>query len=221
MNKEWSNKLKKVKTLLCKKECFQEGIVKLIELRNILFSEWIKLMNSQDKSIFSLQPFMNRDGYDSKSIAYCIYHVFRIEDIVLNSLILDKKQIFFEKNYNKKMKSPIITTGNEISKDKIQVFSKTIDINYLCEYAQDVFQSSNRMFSTLNFELSKRRFTCNDITRLQETNCVDLEYFCLIEYWCNKNIRELLEMPFSRHWIMHLEASLRIKKQIVKDLTIN
>ena len=36
----------------------------------------------------------------------------------------------------------------------------------------------------------------------------------LIDYWCNKDVRGLIQMPFSRHWIMHIEASLRIKNKI-------
>ena len=36
----------------------------------------------------------------------------------------------------------------------------------------------------------------------------------LIDYWCGKDIRGLIQMPFLRHWIMHIEASLRIKNKI-------
>ena len=36
----------------------------------------------------------------------------------------------------------------------------------------------------------------------------------LIDYWCNKDVRGLIQMPFSRHWIMHTEACLRIKNKI-------
>lgn len=36
----------------------------------------------------------------------------------------------------------------------------------------------------------------------------------LIDYWCDKNIQGLIQMPFSRHWIMHIEASIRIRDKI-------
>lgn len=42
---------------------------------------------------------------------------------------------------------------------------------------------------------------------------VDENAVWLIDYWCNKDIRELIQMPFSRHWIMHIEACLRIKNK--------
>ena len=36
----------------------------------------------------------------------------------------------------------------------------------------------------------------------------------LIDYWCNKDVRGLIQMPFSRHWIMHIEACLRILNKL-------
>ena len=37
-----------------------------------------------------------------------------------------------------------------------------------------------------------------------------------IDFCCGKDIRGLIQMPFSRHWIMHIEASLRIENKIRK-----
>lgn len=42
----------------------------------------------------------------------------------------------------------------------------------------------------------------------------DKDAIWLIDYWCKKDVRGLIQMPFSRHWIMHIEASLRIKNKI-------
>ena len=36
-----------------------------------------------------------------------------------------------------------------------------------------------------------------------------------------KDVRGLLKMPFSRHWIMHIEAMLRIKNQLCKIVRDN
>ena len=40
--------------------------------------------------------------------------------------------------------------------------------------------------------------------------------FWLIDYWCSKDIRGLIQMPFSRHHIMHIEACLRIRDKLSK-----
>ena len=48
---------------------------------------------------------------------------------------------------------------------------------------------------------------------LNVVNC-DEKAIWLIDYWCSKDIRGLIQMPFSRHWIMHTEACLRIKNKM-------
>ena len=54
--------------------------------------------------------------------------------------------------------------------------------------------------------------------KLQATRCVseDEEAAWLIPYWCGKDIRGLIKMPFSRHWLMHIEAMRRIKNRLCK-----
>lgn len=44
---------------------------------------------------FDAIPFINADGYHSKTIAYSIWHIFRIEDIVAHTLISENEQVFF------------------------------------------------------------------------------------------------------------------------------
>ena len=39
----------------------------------------------------------------------------------------------------------------------------------------------------------------------------------LIDYWCGKNIQGLIQMPFSRHWIMHVEACIKIMDRVCKE----
>lgn len=73
---------------------------------------------------FCAMPYMNANGYHNKTIAYSIWHVFRIEDIVAHSLIVGDEQIFFTGDYQKRIKLPIMTTGNELVKGEIKVFSK-------------------------------------------------------------------------------------------------
>lgn len=69
------------------------------------------------------------------------------------------------------------------------------------------------------------RFSYNELKRkipderkdyLESLNVVngDEKAIWLIDYWCSKDIRGLIQMPFSRHWIMHIEACLRIKNKI-------
>ena len=214
MNKEWSELNKEVKILLNKKTSFKDGIDKLIALRSLLFNEWKKAMSDLSIEDYSKQPFINKVGYESKTIAYSIFHVFRIEDIVLNTLINNRTQIFFRDDFHNKIHSPIITTGNELQNESISEFSKLLSIEELWNYARKVFKESNEWLLSITYDDLKIVYTERDQERIRNTNTVSETESWLIEYWCSKNIKGLLGMPFSRHWIMHLEASLRIKNKL-------
>ena len=161
-------------------------------------------------------PFINADGYHSKTIAYSIWHIFRIEDIVAHILINEDEQVFFAGNYQERINSPIITTGNELVKQQIADFSKQLNLKELYSYIFEVKESTEKIIKNISYADLKRKVSEERKEYLKSLNVVstDENAIWLIDYWCNKDIRGLIQMPFSRHWIMHIEASLRIKNKI-------
>ena len=131
-------------------------------------------------------------------------------------MILKDDQILFTDSWLEKTKSKIITTGNEFSADKMIDFSRQLDIKATYDYCKAVMNSTNKLLKSLNFADLKKKFTDEDKARLVATNCVspDENAAWLIDFWCGKNIKGLIQMPFSRHWIMHVEAMNRIKDKL-------
>ena len=64
----------------------------------------------------------------------------------------------------------------------------------------------------------KTKITGEKRQKLLSLNVVseDENAFWLVDYWCSKDIRGLIQMPFSRHHIMHIEACLRIIDKLSK-----
>ena len=138
MNKEWSEMNKTMQSQIKKKDIYKAGIITLFDLRNQLM-EILKSFNKElSRKDFDAVLFINADGYHNKNIAYSIWHIFRIEDIVANTLISENKQIFFSGNYQKRINSPIITTGNELIKEQIADFSKQLNLKELYSYIDEV-----------------------------------------------------------------------------------
>lgn len=218
MNKDWSQKNKEIQTLLGKKATYKEGIQKLISFRKELFEQISAIVNSYPKKAFYQMPFPNANGYHNKTLAYSIWHIFRIEDIVAHEMLKKDTQILFTGSYEKSIHAPIITTGNELEGEEIVAFSKEVDVDALLLYAKAVMESSNAFLSELCYDDIKQKFTDADKERIAGSNCVSTEEKAvwLIDYWCSKDVRGLLKMPFSRHWIMHIEAMQRIKNQLCK-----
>ncbi len=218
MDKEWAEMNKDMQALLSKEATFREAISKLTELRESLFAQISRIVNTFPEEAFSRMPFAGAEGYHSKTLAYSIWHIFRIEDIVAHEMIAEDRQVLFAQGFDRTIHSPIITTGNELSGNEIAAFSEKLDVKELYRYAQAVKESTDRILGQLPYSALKRKFGEEMIAKLQSTGCVskDDRASWLIDYWCGKDIRGLIRMPFSRHWIMHIEAMRRIKNSLCK-----
>lgn len=205
-----------MQTQIKKKDTYKAGIETLIHLRNQLMETLTSFNEKLSREDFDAIPFINADGYHSKTIAYSIWHIFRIEDIVAHTLISENEQVFFSGNYQERINSPIITTGNELVKEQIAEFSKQLNLKELYTYIFEVKDSTEKIINQLSYDELKKKILDERKEYLKSLNVVsdDKNAIWLIDYWCGKDIRGLIQMPFSRHWIMHIEASLRIKNKI-------
>lgn len=219
MDKEWSEKNKKMQTLIAKEATFSEGIKVLLELRDEIFEQITSIVKTFPALAFYQLPFGVGEGNQHSTLAWSLWHLFRIEDIVAQTLILKDLQILFKGAWLDKTNSQIITTANELEGDEMIEFSKTLNIKATYEYCKAVMESTNEMLGQLKFADLKKTFSDEDKERLVASKCVSPEESSvwLIDYWCGKNLAGLIKMPFSRHWIMHLEAMRRIKNKLCQQ----
>ena len=193
MDKLWSEMNKEMQALIAKKATFKDGIGKLLELRKSLFEQITQIVTTFPEEAFWQMPFAGAEGYHSKTLAYSIWHIFRIEDIVAHEMIAEDQE-------------------------EIVDFSKQLDVRALYRYAREVMESTNGILSSLEYPDLKRKFGADMVEKLGATGCVsgDESARWLIGYWCSKDVLGLVKMPFSRHWIMHIEAMQRIKNRLCK-----
>ena len=208
MNQEWSELNKTMQAQIKKKDTYKAGMDTLLSLRSRLMQTLVSFKEELCREDFHAIPFINADGYHSKTIAYSLWHIFRIEDIVVHTVIKEDEQVFFAGNYQERINSPIITTGNELMKQ--------LNLEELYAYIFEVRESTEEMLKRLPYDELKRRIPEERKEYLKSLNVVNdsEKAIWLIDYWCSKDIRGLIQMPFSRHWIMHTEACLRIKNRI-------
>ena len=218
MNKEWSELNKKMQVQLKKEATFANGIETLFELRKQLMQVADGFFCNLSREEFCAIPFLNAEGYHSKTVAYSLWHIFRIEDIVTNTLIAGGEQVFFRGNYKERTKSPIITTGNELVKQQIADFSHQLNLSELQNYIHEVKAQTEKILCALSYSDLKKKVSAERRKELESLNVVstDESAIWLIDYWCGKDFRGLIQMPFSRHWIMHIEAALRIIGKVRK-----
>ncbi len=217
MNKEWAELNKTMQLQIKKKDTFAMGMDTLLALRKALMEQIMQLKKELSPKDFSAMPYMNAKGYHNKTIAYSLWHIFRIEDIVVHSLMAGDEQVFFQKDYQKRINSPIITTRNELVKEEISDFSKRLSLNELYHYIADVDEATTQVLNVLAYSDIKVKIADERRQELELLNVVsnDENAHWLIDYWCTKDVKGLIQMPLSRHWIMHIEACLRIKDRLL------
>ena len=216
MNPEWSALNKTMQAQLKKRETYEAGIAALFDLRGRLTETLFSFRDELRREDFDAIPFINADGYHSKTIAYSIWHISRIEDIVAHTLINGDDQIFFAGNYRERIRSPIITTGNELVRRQIADFSAQLNLPALYDYFLEVKDGTEEIVRGLSYSELPRKIPEERKALLKSLQVVSADESAawLIDYWCGKDVRGLIQMPFSRHWIMHTEACLRIKNRL-------
>ena len=221
MNPEWSRLNGSLQAQLKQEATFSQGIDTLLTLRQALMAALLDLRGTLRREDLVAMPFPNANGYHSKTVAYSLWHIFRIEDIVAHDLICRDDEVF--RDFRDEIGAPIITTGNELAGEQIAAFSRAVDLDALYAYAAAVKTATDALLRQLTYRDLRRKFDDGDKARLRSLQVVSTdERACwLIDYWCGKTLRGLIQMPFSRHWIMHVEASLRIRDKLKRNAPQN
>jgi len=122
MNKEWSDTNKQVQSLLGKESTYKAGIELLIKFRNEMFNQVTQIVNGYPAEAFYQMPFPKAKGYHNKTLAYSIWHIFRIEDIVAHTLISEDEQVFLPEIIRKKSVLRLLRPAMNYRGRKLQSF---------------------------------------------------------------------------------------------------
>lgn len=94
MNPDLVTLCNNMKVQISNETTFHVGIKSLLMLRQQLFDILLHFKLALRREDFYAMPFINDKGFQSKTIAYSIWHIFRIEDIVCHTLVSGDTQIF-------------------------------------------------------------------------------------------------------------------------------
>lgn len=200
-----------MKQNFAKKATFDWALDSYFMFRNYIWKLFSDIVYKAKAEDWSANPIK-----DLKTLAYYVYHTARIEDIVCNTLICGTGQIMFADEFDERLNSPIITTGNELDGEQIVEFSEQIDVKQLQLYYQNVFVHTNDVVAKLTFEDMREKVTDENRLELIQSKSVssDESAFWLVDYWCGKTVAGLVEMPFTRHQMLHLYNCVTILKKL-------
>ncbi len=168
------------------------------------------LLHDLSKEEYAIMP----TGKD-ETIAWVLWHIARIEDLTVNMLIADKKQIFNEE-WKKRLNVSISDTGNAMSDDEIMELSRNINIDELLRYRREVAKRTREVVMDLKASDMKRKVLPDALTDIRAIGGVT-EYpdsIWLLDYWGKKDVAGILLMPPTRHVMLHLNDCCKWKEHI-------
>lgn len=147
------------------------------------------------------------------SIAWCLWHIARIEDATMNLLVDGGEQVFTQGDWGSKMRQDICNTGNGMEDQDIARLNKTIDTEALLNYRDAVGVRTRQVVADLTPEQLPEPVRPERIERLLNEGVLLEAGRGLADYWGNRTIAGLLLMPATRHNLSHLNECLKLRKR--------
>jgi hypothetical protein len=155
---------------------------------------------------------------EEQSIAWCLWHLARIEDVTMNLLLGDCAQVIQQGDWARRLHSPIQDTGNQITAGGIKTLSDQIAFEDLRNYRSAVGQRSREIIFQLGSVDIKRKTPPQRLQRCLDEGAVLPNVQGLLDYWGGLTVAGLLLMPPTRHNLSHLTETLNLKRKAQKVL---
>lgn len=218
--KPWNNEIKQLREVILKPDKIEESKRLALSLHSMVH---LSEMSGINKKTFEDELWEGLDEETFKTavkdagrtIAYNLWHITRIEDITMNLLVAGDEQIFNKGNWQERINSKIIDTGNGMSENEIMEFSKDINMQELKNYRIEVGRRTRYLIENLSVQDMKRKFDKHRLQRILDEGAVlDVKASnWLVDFWGRKNVSGIILMPVTRHHVVHINESLSAKKK--------
>ena len=161
---------------------------------------------------------VSREDYDvdlhyagTRTVPLCwqFWHTYRIEDLVSNILMANQNQIF-NKEWQRKIGSPITDTGNALELDEAIAFGKEINVEALHEYMLAVGKNTRNILGNLTLVQINSMVPEEWVMRILEEGGVttDFRSVWLLVFWGRLTMGGMILTPMTDHHMMHLPPCL-------------
>lgn len=155
---------------------------------------------------------------EEHSIAWCLWHLARIEDVTMNILVANGAQVFIRDGWQERLHSPLQDTGNEISPEEMLQLSKQVDFEEVRAYRSAVGRQTREIVAGLTAADLKRKTPPERLQRVLDEGAVFPKSQGVLDYWGNLTVTGLLLMPPTRHNQVHINECLELKRKAKRQL---
>ena len=216
----WGFNQKRLRDIFVKVDKFPEAIHLCLEQHAMIHTSEMsqsnivtledELWEGLHKDTFCTMPTIK-----DETIAWCLWHITRIEDITMNILVANETQIIYKGNWLEKLGVTVCDTGNSMTDEEIIDLSSRLNMQELRQYRIAVGRTTREIITSLQPADLKGKIKADRLQRILDEGAVlNVESAnWLIDFWGRKNVAGILLMPVTRHQMVHLNAAMHLKKK--------
>lgn len=219
---DWNPKQNRLREIIREPKCFDEAMSLCFELHAFVHQSSI---SNNTNGTLADEVYENLREIDychmptakDVTIAWNLWHITRIEDITMNLLVGDGKQVL-DDTWLDSLGTKTTDTGNAMTDDEIIVLSKELKKAELLDYRCAVAMRSRDILSSLQPEDMRRKFSKERVEQIVIQGCL-IEHpqsIWLKDFWGKKDVAGILLLPLTRHQAGHLNDCLKLKKKCSK-----
>jgi hypothetical protein len=176
------------------------------------------LWSFEDEVLAGLEQdyLRQRTAHDPNSIAWVLWHIARIEDVIVNVLIAGAPEVFDTADWVERLCLERRDIGTSMSDTEVADFSTRVEVGALRPYRLAVGRRTREVMTTLPPETLSRRVEAARIRQLLAAGALAEAAAGLAQTWGGWKIAGLLTMPLTRHNFTHLNQARRIRQHLLK-----
>jgi hypothetical protein len=223
VSEQWNSKQALLKDIIQKPDKFDQAIELCKNMHALVHtSEMSKLdiRTFEDELWDGLEEEVFRAMLTDKTvtIAWNLWHLTRIEDLTANVLIANDIQVINSGKWLDKMKVAVCDTGNGMTKEEIDTFSSQIDMKELRNYRIAVGRKTREIINEfLPIDMKKKIEPARLQRVFDEGGVIESERW-LLDFWGKKTVAGILLMPITRHQVVHINDSFKIKEKYKRKI---
>lgn len=218
IEKEYKLKLDQLRKLIRSPKSFESAIELALEIHAITHTSKVSssdvptfcddLLDGLVEEDYSVMPTKK-----DETIAWHLWHIARIEDLVGNLLIAQQPQIFNDE-WMARLNVTCKDTGNVMTDEQIINLSKQINKQELINYRNEVGCQTRKIIKYLSPDDLKRKPAAEDLARLvSEGGLLECKgSIWLKDFWGRYTVSGLMLLPLTYHHMLHLPDSVAIKR---------
>ena len=213
--RQWNQRQKNLQSMILDSGQFHQAIELLLDQHAMVHSAKVALPElwSFEDELFACTPeeiLRNVPKSSGYSIAWRIWHMARIEDMTMNILVANDREVFAESDWLSQMNTTARDSGNAMNPNSVAALSSTINIEELRESRLTVGRKTREIIQSLQPGDMAKNVAPDRLQRILDEGSVVPEAQGLINYWSKRTIAGLMLMPATRHNLVHLNESFRI-----------